>query len=366
MMRVLLLSTQSRSDKTGVRVYCDALERGLGQAGWCSVRRVCHHDAGRGWHHFAVLCLKACRVLGRGAQQVLTRWLVAVQISVVLRKLNGGVDVVLAQDPITGAMAQRAGFRTWAVCHFSDPIEEIFRAVRMGGVARWAMRRTMCWFLRHNARYVVLSETAAKMMRHHVPSARIEIIPTICRYNRFAKSNAHDGFRLVTVGRLEPLKGQRRLIEALSFLCDLPVEVWLVGDGADRRDLETLAQTLGLSGRVRFWGFVEDVASILTQCDLYVHTSAMEAIPLTCIEAVFCGCPAWSFETPGYNDFHVFDGTPHLSQTTAAERLAEAIRGFVGMSERDRLAGLAQQQKRVEMFQLCSVVERYRALLQES
>lgn len=364
-MRVLILSTQSRTDKTGVRVYCDALERGLSASGWCEVTRVCHHDAGAGWRRFSVLCLKCCRLLGRGAQQVLTRWLVALQTWRVLRGFRGRTDVVLAQDPITGAVAQGMGFRTWAVCHFSEPIEEIFRAVRMGAIARWFMRKTMRWFLRHNARYVALSETAAQMMRGYAPEARIEVIPTICRYDTFRTALPHEGFRVAMVGRLEFLKGQDRLIEALAFLRDVPVEVWLIGEGAGREALEKRTKELGVSDRVSFLGFVDDVAPILEQCDLYLHTSRMEAMALTPIEALFCGIPAWCFELPGYNDFHVFDATPRLPQTLGAEALAAEIRAFMGLSPEERARLLALQQTHAKVFQMNAVVSRYHDLFSE-
>ncbi|MDI3281001.1 MAG: glycosyltransferase, partial [Bacillota bacterium] len=65
----------------------------------------------------------------------------------------------------------------------------------------------------------------------------------------------HSPPRLLYVGRLAPEKGVHVLLQAFTTLRrERDVELWLVGDGPQRRELETLAAGLGLSSSVRFYG----------------------------------------------------------------------------------------------------------------
>lgn len=77
---------------------------------------------------------------------------------------------------------------------------------------------------------------------------------------------------LLQIGRLVPAKRPELLLRAFAELAsDLPhnVELWYVGDGPLRREIDDLAVDLGLSTRVRFWGAVSnqvDLAEIFNSC----------------------------------------------------------------------------------------------------
>lgn len=360
---VLILSSQKRTDATGVRVYCDALERMFQSIAGVNVIRICWSDSSLAWQRLVVLLLKVSRLLGRGAQQVAHRWGGAMLTWRLLREYRLLCPIVLAQDPISGAVAQWMGLKVWCVCHFSDPIEEIYRAEKFGPITRRMIAWTMRFFLARNERYIVLSSSAAKMMEVYAPKSRREIIPTICRYDVLGKPKVHEGVRMVMMGRLEDLKGQRRLVEALGLLKDMEVELWLLGEGPDRMLLEEAATRNGVREKVKFLGFVADPRPLLQQCDLYIHSSRMEAFALVCVEAIVSGVPAWSYETPGYNDFHCFDGTPYLPQTTSAQQLANYIREFVKQSPESRKRLLEQQQACAKRFLPKSVQQAYCHLL---
>ncbi len=357
-LRVLILSTQSRTDATGVRVYCDALEKGLQAAGVKQVLRVTHQDAPAAWIKFGVFAIKACRLLGRGAQQVMNRWCVAIWTWRLLRDYRGKVDVVFAQDPVTGACAQVLGFSVWTICHFSDPIDEIFRAISLGPIAKAAIRKTMLYFLTRNARYLVLSRAGLAMMKKYAPNADVQVAPTICRIPEFLEATAHEGFRIAMMGRLEELKGQTRLVEMMEYLKDLSVELWLIGEGEEHTRLESRVGELGITDRVQFWGQQKSPEKLLSQCDLYIHSSRMEALSLAPIEAIFAGIPAWSYETPGYNDAHVFDGMPYLPQETTSETLAHEVRKFVGLSQEKWQEIHKKQRKFAKIYRMSESIKK--------
>jgi glycosyltransferase involved in cell wall biosynthesis len=98
-----------------------------------------------------------------------------------------------------------------------------------------------------------------------------------------------------TVTRLFEEKGTRTLLEAAPLLMERHPDLHLVvvGDGPLRGELEALAASLGLAQRVRFTGFLADVAPVLGSYDVFVLTSwfAEGGCPLPVLEAMAMARP---------------------------------------------------------------------------
>jgi glycosyltransferase involved in cell wall biosynthesis len=93
----------------------------------------------------------------------------------------------------------------------------------------------------------------------------------------------------LALGRLHPNKGFDLLLEALAATRE--VTLWIAGDGPLRPRLERLATRLGITGRVRFLGWREDVPRLLAAADLLVCPSLYEPLGNVVIEA-------WSARLP--------------------------------------------------------------------
>ena len=105
-------------------------------------------------------------------------------------------------------------------------------------------------------------------------------------------------FILLSIGRLAPLKGQGRIIEALTRLgMDARLKLVLVGgDGpADREQqrLERLAVQTQLAAKVVFTGSVphEALPVYYAAADLFIQASHYESFGLVGLEALACGRP---------------------------------------------------------------------------
>ncbi len=105
-------------------------------------------------------------------------------------------------------------------------------------------------------------------------------------------------FILLSVGRLAPLKGQARIIEALARLgADARLKLVLVGgDGPadpEQQRLQKLAARAGLAERVIFTGSVphETLPAYYAAADVYVQASHYESFGLVGLEALACGRP---------------------------------------------------------------------------
>lgn len=94
------------------------------------------------------------------------------------------------------------------------------------------------------------------------------------------------------ISRLRPRKGHNYLLDALRRMKRklTNVEVWIVGDGEMREELEQQVQTLQLDN-VRFLGTRSDIPNLLHHTDIFVHPTTSDTLPLVIMEAMFAEKP---------------------------------------------------------------------------
>lgn len=119
--------------------------------------------------------------------------------------------------------------------------------------------------------------------------------------------NNTNPFRILAVGRLVPMKGHAKLIEAISAVEaeGYKVHLDIVGGGALRDSLETLAKQKLTS--YTFWGAQphEIIRTLMRQGDIFCHMSETvdngytEAFGLVVLEAQWAGLPVITTNTGG-------------------------------------------------------------------
>ncbi|MBR0447803.1 MAG: glycosyltransferase [Clostridia bacterium] len=107
-----------------------------------------------------------------------------------------------------------------------------------------------------------------------------------------------EALHAVTVARMTPRKGVDRAIRAVAAAQTngIPMTLHIVGDGPMRRDLEDLAQELGIADSVIFHGEMGNPYPYIRQADLFLLTSYHEAAPMVIEEARCLGVPVLSTE----------------------------------------------------------------------
>ena len=97
---------------------------------------------------------------------------------------------------------------------------------------------------------------------------------------------------ILSVGRLSPEKRVDVLLDAAARLTGDP-QVAIAGTGPDEGALRARAHQLGLSGRVRFLGFVpgQDLPGLYRLADIFAIPSEAELQSLTTMEAMASGLP---------------------------------------------------------------------------
>lgn len=167
-----------------------------------------------------------------------------------------------------------------------------------------------------------------------------------------------------TVGRLEPVKNQKLLIRSFAGLARefSGIKLWIVGGGALREQLECLADSLGASSSVVFFGKRDNIPELLRKMDVFVLPSISEGMSNTILEAMSCGLPVIASRVGGNSEL-IQDGVtgfliPSKDQLAMRQKLIYLIqnkskRKFMGASARKRIEN---------EFSLTTMVNRYEQL----
>lgn len=152
-----------------------------------------------------------------------------------------------------------------------------------------------------------------------------------------------DGFKIVTVGRLAPVKDHEGLLRsvaaALPHVPDL--RLWIVGDGNEASSLKALAAELRIGQSVQFFGEQSTVGDWLTRADVFVLSSVSEGLPISMLEAMAAGLPAIVTDVGGMPEVLSLSGAGKVVPVGKADLLAQAITEFA--SRRRDLKELGQK-----------------------
>ena len=133
---------------------------------------------------------------------------------------------------------------------------------------------------------------------------------------------------LLYVGRLNPDKNVRRLIETFELL-NKPepnrFHLAVVGDGMLRGALHRLRDETGAVSWIPYCPGAAELADIYRAADLFVHPGVKETFGLVTLESQACGTPVVGI-SGSYMDAINFSGLHNWSSADDAEELAGAIR----------------------------------------
>jgi glycosyltransferase involved in cell wall biosynthesis len=149
------------------------------------------------------------------------------------------------------------------------------------------------------------------------------------------------GFTLVYVGRLELVKNHMLLLKAfrLALSSNPGLRLWMVGDGSERKGLESLASELGISDQVTFWGQQLDVARFFSAADAFIMSSKSEGLPMSLLQAFSLGVPAIVTNVGGMAEaVRLAQAGITVSITDPAEMAAAILRLACSDAERERFS----------------------------
>jgi sugar transferase (PEP-CTERM/EpsH1 system associated) len=159
---------------------------------------------------------------------------------------------------------------------------------------------------------------------------KLKIIMNGVSLNEYYPSqDKHDQYTICTVGRANPVKNQKLLIEAFNILKKrgeeyAKLQLQIIGGGPIFDELKQQVKTLGLESQVTLLGYRKDVADIMRKADLFVLCSVYEAMPMTILEAMACQLPVIATNVGGVSHM-ISDNEAWIIESNNADVLANAI-----------------------------------------
>lgn len=172
-------------------------------------------------------------------------------------------------------------------------------------MAKGIWRQTFLMAVRRSSRIVCVSEFAKQKLLNEVTASKVDVIPNgVSQPKLHAFRTAHIGkgkIRLITVGSVTPRKGQHNVVKALPAISNWSqVEYHIVGMPETQVEIEALAESLGVSSKVFFYGVVsEDVKiKLIAESNIFMMLSEnqlngdVEGFGIAVLEANMLGIPA--------------------------------------------------------------------------
>jgi len=185
----------------------------------------------------------------------------------------------------------------------------VFATVRTGKALPWHNARSL-----HHADGIIVNSAwwANELKRFDVSPARVKTI-----YNSLTREwdvsqlpNLRECIRkkynipestcvFVNIAGMRPGKRHDWLIERFAEYSSAHDQLWIVGDGVQAQHCKSLADRLGLEGRIKFSGFVADPLAWLAGADVAVSASIEDAQPNFLVEAQSVGLPCIAVDFRG-------------------------------------------------------------------
>jgi L-malate glycosyltransferase len=233
---------------------------------------------------------------------------------------------------------------------------------------------------RQARRVIAVSQAVERSLstRKIFPVRKIAVIPNGVDFRRFDASLRefdreafrrrmkipHGSLLVGSVGDIKRQKGYEDFLRAAAHIAREEKRAHFVIAGRDnsaagehRAALESLVRELGLTARVHFTGWLDDVAPLLASLDLYVSASHTESFGLSMVEAMASGLAVVATATEGAREIIDPDETGVIVAVGDCERLATSVlRLLRDERERARLGKLARARAR-DRFALERMVE---------
>lgn len=157
------------------------------------------------------------------------------------------------------------------------------------------------------------------------------------------------------IARFVKEKDQSTLIKAMNVLGE-HIHVLLIGEGPLLEEMRALTQKLRLEKRVHFFGFRQDIPSILKTVDLVVLSSHWEGFGLAAVEAMAANKPIIGTDVDGLKGIIVDHEL--LFEAGNVSELSKKIE-YLLMNEDIYHQKLSYVKERAKQFSIREMVEKY-------
>jgi glycosyltransferase involved in cell wall biosynthesis len=270
-------------------------------------------------------------------------------LALAVARIACGCDLIHAHWslPAYAAWITRGLHRKPLVCTILG--SDIYRGMQIplaGGLARRALNGA--------SRILALSRALAEAAQARgVNADRMTVIPLGVDCAAFHPGDDRREKVILFAGSLIERKGVRHLLAAIAELrASFPdYRLVLLGDGAQRAELEALAASLGIRQIVEFAGEQPPaaVAEWMRRAALFVLPSLEEGLGAVLLEASASGTPVVASKVGGIPEV-ITEGTGRLVMPGNPAALAEAIGGLLRKPDQLRAMGLRARERASSRF----------------
>ena len=228
---------------------------------------------------------------------------------------------------------------------------------------RWYVRPALRWTLRHAGALTAITEDCRQhALRAGAPDRSVHLVFNGTDLRRFSPVASGNGavdprfgpHMIFACRQLFPRKGIRFLIEAAAQLAPRfpDLKVVIAGDGFERPELLRLAETLGISDRVTFLGWVPN-----TELPPYYRAAAVSVIPsleegfgIPAAEAMGCQTPVVASDAGGLPEVVEHGVTGLIVPRGDSTALAGAIGALLADPLKRKQMGRAGRERALRLF----------------
>jgi lipopolysaccharide/colanic/teichoic acid biosynthesis glycosyltransferase/glycosyltransferase involved in cell wall biosynthesis len=234
--------------------------------------------------------------------------------------------------------------------------------------------------------FTVSNEDAQTAIKEKIcPEKKVNWISNGVDINRFSVETDSDSIRrryglspndkvIGFVGRLVKEKGIINLFEAVQHIVTLvpDVKLLIVGDREEsdrdkhvQKILTGMVNQGGLSSRILFTGFIENIPEVLSAMDIFVLPSYREGLPISVLEAMASGKPVIATNIRGCREEVIPGQTGLLVPINDSRSLADAIVRLLSDEELALEMGLKGRKRVEELFDEEFTIEKQLQAYQE-
>jgi glycosyltransferase involved in cell wall biosynthesis len=241
---------------------------------------------------------------------------------------------------------------------------------------KYLVARIFEWFTKNFVRrYFANSEAVKNYYVEHfgVSAEKINVIPNgidVSIFNsieldvvlRKSLNILDDAFVLICVANFHSNKGHSYLLEAFEqiYLKYPKVVLLLVGDGAERKNLEQQVLEYVSRKAIRFLGKRNDVLKLLKLSHVFVLPTLFEGMSNAIMEAMAMGVPVITTSIPENTTWLLHGETALLVQPKSSKTITDAITGIINNKQTRLFLGNNAKKLVEKNFSLNTIIKEWK------
>jgi glycosyltransferase involved in cell wall biosynthesis len=167
---------------------------------------------------------------------------------------------------------------------------------------------------------------------------------------------------LLTVCRLVPVKNIVMQLQTIANLLkdNLPIELWIVGDGPEKEDLQAVVKNLKIENQVKFWGWQKNPEDFYNQADIFLLTSYSEGWPLVIVESAQRGLPIIMTDVGSAGELVINDVSGLVVPIGDVDALTKALKNLINDEKLREKLGTTVKEKANELLSWEKTLELYK------